>query len=66
MIWAFILHLGVITVAFSAILLGFNALMGAYGQDADSERENYNTLAGFLLVGGVLVAVGGIGMMLSR
>lgn len=66
MIWAFILHLGVMTVALSAILLGFNALMGACDQDADSEHENYNILTGFLLVGGVLVAVGGIGMMLSR
>lgn len=30
MIWAFILHLGVIDVAFSAVLLAFNALTGAY------------------------------------
>lgn len=66
MTWAFILHLGVVTVALSAILLGFKALMGAYDQDADSERENYNILAGFLLVGGILVAVGGLGMILSR
>lgn len=65
MIWAFILHLGVITVAFSAILLGFNALTGACSQDVDSECENYNILAVFLLAGGVLVAIGGIGKMLG-
>ena len=66
MIWAFILHLGGIMVALSAILLGFNALMGACDQDADSEHENRNALAVFLLAGGVLVAVGGLGMILGR
>lgn len=66
MIWALTLHLGVIMVVFSIILLGFNALTGAYYPDSDSVRENRNTLAVCLLAGGVLVAVGGIGMMLSR
>lgn len=66
MIWALTLHLGVIMVAFSIILLGFNALTGAYYPDSDSVRENRNTLAVFLLAGGVLVAIGGVGLMLSR
>lgn len=66
MIWALTLHLGAIMVAFSIILLGFNALTGAYYPDSDSVRENFRILAGFLLVGGILVAVGGLGMILSR
>lgn len=66
MIWALTLHLGVIMVVFSIILLGFNTLTGAYYPDSDSVRENRNTLAGFLLVGGILVAIGGIGMILSH
>ena len=66
MIWVLTLHLGVIMVAFSIILLGFNALTGAYYPDSDSVRENFRILAVCLLAGGVLVAVGGIGMMLSR
>lgn len=66
MIWALILHLGVIDVAFSAVLLAFNALTGAYYPELDSGRENYKLLTGFLLVGVVLVAVGGVGLMLSR
>lgn len=66
MIWALTLHLGVIMVVFSIILLGFNTLTGAYYPDSDSVRENYRILAGFLLVGGILVAIGGIGMILSH
>lgn len=66
MIWALTLHLGVIMVVFSIILLGFNTLTGAYYPDSDSVRENRNALAGFLLVGGILVAIGGIGMILSH
>lgn len=65
MIWAFILHLGVTTVAFSAILIIFNALAEAYGQEPESARDNFRTLAGFLLVGGILVAMGGLKMALS-
>ena len=66
MIWALTLHLGVIMVVFSIILLGFNTLTGAYYPDSDSVRENYRILAGFLLVGGILIAIGGIGMILSH
>lgn len=66
MIWALTLHLRVIMVVFSIILLGFNTLTGAYYPDSDSVRENYRILAGFLLVGGILVAIGGIGMILSH
>lgn len=66
MIWVFILHQGVMVIVFTAILLSFNALTGVYYPDSDSVRENRNTLAVCLLAGGVLVAVGGIGMMLSR
>lgn len=65
MIWAFILHLGVITVAFSAILVIFNLIMEAYGQEPESARENFRDLAGFLLAGGVLIAIGGLGMALT-
>lgn len=63
--WAFILHLGVTTVAFSAILIIFNALMEAYGQEPESARDNFRTLTGFLLAGGVLIAIGGLGMVLG-
>lgn len=66
MIWAFILHSGVMTVVFSTILVIFNLIMEAYGQEPESARENFRDLAGFLLVGGILVAVGGLGMILSR
>lgn len=65
MISAFILHIGVIDVAFSVVLLAFNALTGAYYPGLDSVRENYKLLTGFLLVGVVLVAVGGMGLMLG-
>lgn len=66
MIWAFILHAGVITVAFSTVLVLFNAIMEAYGQEPDSARENFSDLAGFLLAGGILIAIGGLGMILTR
>lgn len=66
MIWVLTLHLGVIMVVFSIILTGFNTLTGAYYPDSDSVRENYRILAGFLLVDGILVAIGGIGMILSH
>lgn len=66
MIWAFILHSGVMTVVFSTILVIFNLIMEAYGQEPESARENFRDLAGFLLAGGVLVAIGGVGLMLSR
>lgn len=65
MIRAFILLLGVIMVAFSTLLIIFNALMEAYGQEPESARDNFRTLAGFLLAGGVLIAIGGLGMALS-
>lgn len=66
MIQAFTLHLGVITVVVSVVLLDFNALMKGCGQASESARENYNILAGFLLVGGVLVAIGGVGLMMRQ
>jgi hypothetical protein len=66
MIWAFILHLGVTTIVVSVVLLGFNFLMEACGQDSDSARENYSTLAGFFLIGGVLVAIAGVRFMLNH
>lgn len=66
MIWAFILHQGVMVIVFTTILLSLNALAGAYYPDSDSVRENRNTLAVFLLAGGVLVAIGGVGLMLIR
>lgn len=65
MIGAFILHLGVITVTFSAMLIIFNAFMEAYGQEPESARDNFRVLVGFLLVGGILVAMGGLKMALS-
>ena len=64
MIWAFALHLGVTTVAFSAVLVIFNVIMEVYG--SDTARENFSILAGFLLAGGILIAIGGVGLMLSR
>lgn len=65
MIWAFTLHLGVITVVLSVVLLIFNAILETYGQEQESARENLNLLTGFLLAGGILVAIGGLGLMLS-
>lgn len=63
MIWAFIFRLGVTTVTFSTVLVIFNVIMEAYG--SESAREHFNLLARFLLAGGVLIAIGGLGKALS-